>query len=83
MAEAVVEIVPLSFGTIHSRLFSFKPVCGDILIMLDANNFVEVYMCVRFFNSQQVLRLLLTCEGIHRVSKHKDSTIILRKWQRR
>ena len=38
---------------------------------------------VRIFNSQQVLRLLLTCEGILGVSKHKNSTITLRKWQRK
>ena len=37
----------------------------------------------RFFNSQQVLRLLLTCEGIQGVSKHKNLTITLRNWQRR
>ena len=40
-------------------------------------------MGVRFLNSQQVLKLLLTCEGILGVSKHKNLTIILRKWQRR
>ena len=37
---------------------------------------------VRISNLQQVLRLLLTCEGIQGVSKHKNSTITLRKWQR-
>ena len=36
---------------------------------------------VRFYNSQQVLRLLLTCERILGVNKHKNSTIILKKWQ--
>ena len=39
--------------------------------------------CVRYFNSQQVLRLLLTCEGIQGVSKHKNSIVTLRKWQKR
>ena len=33
---------------------------------------------LRLFNSQQVLRLLLTCEGILGVSKHKNSTIIFK-----
>ena len=44
MAEAVVEIVPLSFGTTHSHLFSFEPVCENILVTLDVDNIVEVYM---------------------------------------
>ena len=30
---------------------------------------------VRFLNSQQVLRLLLTCEGFQGISKHKDSQL--------
>ena len=34
---------------------------------------------VRYFNSQQILRLLLTCEGIHGVSKYKNSTITFKK----
>ena len=34
---------------------------------------------MRYFNSQQVLRLLLTCEGIQGISKHKDSTITFKK----
>ena len=38
---------------------------------------------VRFFNSQQVLRLLLTCDGFQVVNKYKDLEIILGKWQRK
>ena len=34
---------------------------------------------VRYFNSQQVLRLLLTCEEIQGVSKHKNSTITFKE----
>ena len=36
---------------------------------------------MRSSNSQQVLRLF-TSEGIQGISKHKNSTITLRKWQR-
>jgi len=44
MAAAMVETVPLSFGTTRSRLSSFEPVGEDILIMLDTDNTVEVYL---------------------------------------